>query len=200
MRTSRANAAKAPRSPGSEVNTMPPGSAAATTRASTADPFFAQVRSQPARRVSPTSITSNTSQDLSKRFTRASLPAWPCKHSTNTGDGTTGGQRPSRMNFSTRSAARGTLRNRNEMPPESTTRATQLAACSEGRNAWSTISLAQASSSGVDGPTSARSISKYSSPALISSRRRSSSRTAFCNISEAGKPCSLTAACRSSGK
>jgi hypothetical protein len=87
--------ASALRSSGSEVSAVPPGSANAMTRASTAEPRRARLRSSAARRASGSETPSTTSHVFRKRFASASRAAWPCRHSTSTTDGTTGGQSPS---------------------------------------------------------------------------------------------------------
>jgi hypothetical protein len=69
--------ARASRSRGSDVNTVAPGSAHATTMASTADPLRARVRRNAARRATGGSSSPTRSHVLRKRFAAASRPAWP---------------------------------------------------------------------------------------------------------------------------
>jgi hypothetical protein len=94
MSTSCAWIASASRSFGSEVRTVPPGSAIATTSASTADPRRARRRSNAARRAKDSGIACATSQVFRNLFSFASRPACPCRHSTRTTDGTFGGHSP----------------------------------------------------------------------------------------------------------
>ena len=95
-RTSTAYAASERRSPRSLPSTSPPGSAIAMTRASTAEPFWAWVRSDAARRAMRSGTSSAMSHVFRKRFTFTSEPCLPVRHSTRTTDGTTGGQSPVR--------------------------------------------------------------------------------------------------------
>jgi len=67
--------ASASRSSRSEVSAVPPGSAKATTSASTAEPRRACRRSSAARRASGSGISSTTSHVFRKRFASASRPA-----------------------------------------------------------------------------------------------------------------------------
>lgn len=98
MTTRWACEASASRSSGSVVSTVPPGSAIATTSASTAEPRRARLRSNAARRATLSGIRSITSQVFSSWFSFASRPACPWRHSTSTTDGTAAGQRPSSRN------------------------------------------------------------------------------------------------------
>ena len=93
--TSAARSASAFRSSGSDVSTVPPGSANATTSASTADPRRASRRSCAARLASVSGTATAISQVLRKRFSFASRPGCPWRHSTRTTAGTVGGHRPS---------------------------------------------------------------------------------------------------------
>jgi hypothetical protein len=88
------------------VSTVPPGSANATTRASTADPRRASRRSRAARRARDSGIASAMSHVLRNRFSFASRPACPCKHSTRTNAGIVGGHRPSSRRATIRARAR----------------------------------------------------------------------------------------------
>ncbi len=94
----RACAASAATSASSAVKTVPFGSAIATTSASTADPLFARRRSSAARRATSILTTSSFMTVLRNRFAFASLPECPCKDSTSTIVGTTGGQSPAFLN------------------------------------------------------------------------------------------------------
>jgi hypothetical protein len=131
--TSAAWAASARRSPMSPVRTDPLGSAIATTRASTADPRCAAVRSMPARRARCSGTSSTTSQVFRNLFVAASCCGRPLRHSTRTTVGTTG----SRMFFGTMSRLRRTC------------------TCSGCRRAWSRLGAAP--SQGRGGPSTAAS-------------------------------------------
>ena len=104
--TSAAWAASASRSSGSDVSTVPPGSANATTSASTADPRRARRRSRAARRARDSGTASAMLQVFRNRFSFASRPACPCKHSTRTNAGTVGGHKPSSRRATIRARAR----------------------------------------------------------------------------------------------
>ena len=77
MLTSFAWTANAPRSLGSVVSIVPPGSAHATTMASSAEPRRASRRSSAARRASGSGTFSITSHVFRKRFSPASRRACP---------------------------------------------------------------------------------------------------------------------------
>ncbi len=153
--TSWEYSARARKSPESDVSTEPPGSATATTNASTADPRRASERRRAARLATRSPIPSRTSQVLSSRFVGASLAGSPCKHSMSTGDGTTGGQSPFRRNSSIKATARLVRAARKETAPESRTSANQLAIRSARPTSRLTNSCAQAVSAGSSVPTSA---------------------------------------------
>ena len=87
----------------SVVNTAPPGSADATTIASTADPCPALVLRRAARRARGSTSSSAISQVFSNRLTGASA-GLPVRHSTRTAEGTTGGHSPSERSFLIRAA------------------------------------------------------------------------------------------------
>ena len=87
--------ASASRSRGSDVRTVPPGSAPATTSASTAEPRRACRRRKAARLASRSPTSSTMSHVLRNLFAAASRPACPWRHSTRTTGGTVGGHKPS---------------------------------------------------------------------------------------------------------
>lgn len=95
MTTPLACAASASRSSGSEVSTVPSGSANATTSASMADPLRASRRKPAARRASASGAASATSQVSSNLFSFPTRLACHCRHPTNTTAGTIGGHNPS---------------------------------------------------------------------------------------------------------
>lgn len=119
--TPSANAASTPRSPGSEVNTVPPGSAAATTIASTADPRRALVRRLAARRALARGRDSRTSHVFNKLLVLASRRGSPVRLSTSTSDGTSGGHAPSLRSAVSNAAVSRDRRDRQLTPPESKT-------------------------------------------------------------------------------
>jgi len=92
--TLSANAARASMSALSPVSIVPPGSARATTSASTAEPARALRRSSAARRATSTLTIVSITQVLRKRFVFASRLEFPCNDSARTTLGTIGGQRP----------------------------------------------------------------------------------------------------------
>ena len=98
---------------------MPCGSAAATTRASTAEPQRARALKKAARRARRCGMRSTRSQALSRRFTGASRPGSPRRHSTSTGERTSGGHdRPARISAIS-AAVRGDDPARRSIAPES---------------------------------------------------------------------------------
>ncbi len=121
MVTSDACRARARRSARSPVRTVPPGSATAATRASTADPVCASVRSQAARRASGTGTLSATSQVRRNRWCAASLDPSPVRDSIKTTEGTTGGHKPSARRAVISAAARGERSAGRVTAPESRT-------------------------------------------------------------------------------
>ncbi len=106
MATSDACSARARRSARSPLITVPPGSATAVTRASTADPVCARARSQAALRASARGTVSAMSHVRRNLCWTASLGPSPVRHSMSTTDGTTGGQRPSARKALISAAAR----------------------------------------------------------------------------------------------
>jgi hypothetical protein len=86
--------AKASMSRASDASAIPPGSANATTRASTAEPRRASRRGSAVLRANDSGTDSAMSQVLRNRFSTASCPACPRRHSTRTGDSTFGGESP----------------------------------------------------------------------------------------------------------
>src|SRR5689334_16457511 len=121
MVTFDAYRARARRSAKSPVRTVPPGSAAAVTSASTADPVRALARSQAARRASGTGTLSATSHVRRKRLCAASRGPSPVRHSINTIEGTTGGHKPSARNAAISAAARAERSAKRVTAPESRT-------------------------------------------------------------------------------
>src|SRR5262249_19813919 len=119
--TPAACSASAHRSPASEVSTTPPGSAATTTRASTADPRRAWALGAAGRRASACGPNSAISQVLRNRFVAASLPGCPVRHSTSTAEGTNAGHNPSRRSAASNATAARERCARKLTPPESST-------------------------------------------------------------------------------
>ena len=105
----------------SRVSTVPPGSAKATTVASTAEPRPAWARNAPALRASPSGRSSMMTQILRNRSTIVSVRGRPDSDSTRTIEGTTGGQIPSFLNAATSVAAFRSRSDRRLTAPESRT-------------------------------------------------------------------------------
>ena len=106
----------------SRVSTVPPGSAKATTVASTAEPRPAWARKAPALRASPSGRSSMMTQVLRNRSTIVSVRGCPDSDSTRTIEGTTGGQIPSFLNAVTSDAAFRSRSDRRLTAPESRTK------------------------------------------------------------------------------
>ena len=121
MATSFARDAIDRRSLGSEVSTVPPGSAMATTIASTADPRRARVRRNAAFRATRSDRRSAMLQVLRKRFVLASFPESPVRASTNDAVGTRGGQNPSARSARINATAEDDRSARRLIAPESRT-------------------------------------------------------------------------------
>ena len=100
---------------------MPPGSAMATTIASTADPRRARVRSNAALRATRSDRRSAMMQVLRKRLVFASFPELPVRDSTNDAVDTRGGQSPSARSARINAAAEDDRSARRLIPPESRT-------------------------------------------------------------------------------
>ena len=116
-------AESARRSAKSPLSTAPPGSATATTKASTADPRPADARSSAARRASCCGTSSMISQVFRKRLVRTSLRSLPLRHSTRTTEGTRGGQMPSRTKAAIMAAVSWLRRAKRVTAPEASTSA-----------------------------------------------------------------------------
>ena len=105
----------------SPVSIVPPGSAVATTIASTADPFRAAARRAAARRARCWGRSSRSSQILRNRLVSAPVRWRPLRHSTRTTEGTSGGQIPSSLRTEMIAAASWLCRESRLTPPESRT-------------------------------------------------------------------------------
>lgn len=147
--------ASASRSPGSPVSTVPPGSAIATTNASTADPVPALARRYPARRAVRSETTGSTSQVFSKRLMFVSVRAAPEVDSASTTVGTMGGHRFSTLSAAISAAARRVRWLSRLSPPESSTSTNQLARAAARSRIRRAIVAARARSRADGSPTSA---------------------------------------------
>jgi len=103
------------------VSTLPSGSASAITSASTAEPRRARVRICAARRARLSLTVSTMLHVFRNRFVGASRPTCPCKLSTRTTDGTSGGQRFASRNVTINAAAARDCSANRLTPPESKT-------------------------------------------------------------------------------
>ena len=197
MTTSTAWLANASRSPGSDVSTVPPGSANATTSASTAEPRRARRRSRAARRATDSGITCAISQVFRNLFPLASRPAWPWRHSTKTTDGTLGGQSPSSRNARINASPPRERSARRVTPPESRTNTKSNQPYGGGENARRLVWRPQSRGlvvrvSALPPGSEARSCTFRWPPSVLGGG--APARTASCSNSDAGSPRSFTSA------
>ena len=184
----------------SPVRTVPPGSAIATTSASTAEPARARRRSSAARRAVD-SLTADSMMHIFKnRWVLASRRGSPCRDSTRTIVGTTGGHSSWALSAPMSDSAVLVRADRRDTPPLSRINTVQPARSSDRSRMRRAIASAVACCRWLGSPTSAASSSRYRSVSASASWRSNSARSATCKSSEAGRSRCFSCSWRSSGK
>ena len=169
----------------SPVTTVPPGSAIATTRASTAEPVRARRLSSAARRAVDSLTDGSMMHIFRNRWVLASLQS-PVADSTSTIVGTTGGHKSCALNARMSDRAVLVRAERRNNPPLSSTSTDQPTRSSDRSRIRRTIASAVACWRWLGSPTSAASSARYRSASASASWRSSSARSATCSSSEAG--------------
>jgi hypothetical protein len=192
--------ARASMSTRSPVTTVPPGSAIATTRASTAEPARARRRSSAARRAVDSLTDGSMMHIFKNRWVLASRRGSPYRDSTRTIVGTTGGHSSCALNARMSDRAVLVRAERRNTPPLSRTSTDQPTRSSDRSRIRRAIASAVVCWRWLGSPTSAASSSRYRSASASASWRSSSARSAIWSSSEAGRSRCFSCSWRSSGR